>query len=84
MPDPDLSEFEALSNPKYVPCQIGELLGGSELNNDEKAQLEAALAKDKSVITGAAIEGWLKKRGHEVNVQRISVHRRGVCRCGRA
>lgn len=85
MPSPDLSEFENLSTPKRAPCALGALLNGSKLSKEEKAQLEAALAKDKSVITGAAIEEWCRRRGFEdVNIQRVSVHRRGVCTCGRS
>ena len=85
MPSPDLSEFEGLSKPYRLPCVVGAELDGEVLSPDEKAQLQAALDKDKSVITHSAITEWAERRGIEsFNSQRVSVHRRGVCTCGRA
>lgn len=81
---PDLSAFYALSRPKKAPCQIGVILSGEitpELSKGEREQLTAALASDKNIITGAAIVEWLKERGHVVNSNRVSNHRRGVCAC---
>ena len=82
MPDVDLSEFEALSNPKNGrPCLVAVALG--KLNAGERAKLTAALAEDQSAITNAAISKWLETRGHEVHFMRIVSHRKGSCRCGR-
>lgn len=85
MAQPDLAEFYALSKPKSPPCQIGLILDGAEpkLSGEEIEQLTAALDTDKGFITGAAIQSWLKERGHATNVQRISNHRRGICSCDR-
>ena len=85
MGSPDLSEFEGLSKPYRIPCVVGAVLSGDVLSPEEKAQLEAALAKDKSVITHGAICEWAERREIEgFNSQRVSVHRRGVCTCARA
>lgn len=81
---PDLTEFFKLSKPKRPPCQIGLILSGQvspKLKPEEAEQLTAACAADKGVITGGAIAEWLKQRDHEVSVNRISNHRRGVCTC---
>lgn len=80
---PDLSEFLALSRPKRQPCQIAG--ARDKLDNDEQAaQLDAALATDKGIIPGPAIRQWLAARGLDVSESAVSSHRRGVCACGRA
>ena len=82
---PDLTEFFKLSKPKKAPCQIGLILDREitpKLKGEEADQLRAALATDKGIITATAIQEWLKARSHEVSVNRISNHRRGVCTCG--
>lgn len=86
MAQPDLSEFYKLSKPKSPPCQVGLILSGEvapKLKPAEVEQLEAALCTDNGIITGTAIQQWLASRGHDTNVNRISNHRRGVCRCGK-
>jgi len=83
---PDLSAFYALSKPKRPPCQIALILRGEitpALKPEERGQLEAALAVDKGVITGSAIQQWLAERGHDVSINRVSNHRRKVCDCGK-
>lgn len=82
---PDLSDFYRLSSPKRPPCQIGLILSGElspALSKEETEKLGAALASDKNIITASAIVEWLKERGHELNTNRVSNHRRGVCTCG--
>jgi hypothetical protein len=83
--DVDLTEFFKLSKPKKPPCQLGLILSGKitpKLSAEEKGQLEGACQIDKGIITASAISEWLKGRGHEVNTNRISNHRRGICTCG--
>lgn len=80
----DLTEFLTLSKPKKATCPVGLILTGNAvplLKDEEIEQLEAALSTDVGIITGAAIQGWLKARGHETNPQRISNHRRRTCTC---
>lgn len=84
---PDLSEFHKLSKPRKPPCEIGLILSrelGPKLADDEVEQLRAALASDRGVITSGAIQAWLYQRAHEVTVNRVATHRRGVCTCGKA
>ena len=76
---PDLSEFFKLSKPRRKPCGIGHVK--TLLSETEVEQLDAALAHDKGIITGAAIREWLRARGHAVNDAVISSHRRRVCTC---
>ena len=81
---PNLSEFYKLSSPKKPPCQIRLILDGqlgTGLKPDEVVQLAAACQADKNIVTGSAIVEWLKARGIETNVNRVSNHRRGVCDC---
>lgn len=77
---PDLTEFFKLSKPKRKPCSVGFALG--RLQGDEHTQLVAALDVDQGIITNAAIEGWLKQRGHASTVSAIVNHRKGRCNCG--
>lgn len=87
MPTPDLSEFEALSQPKKPPCTMGLILAGEldpKLSPEDVAKLEAAMATDMGVITNAAIAKWLESRGHSLHSQRVLTHRKGTCRCGKA
>lgn len=84
MSKPDLTEFYKLSSPKKPPCQIRLILAGElspGLKAEETEQLAAACAADKNIVTGSAIVEWLKARGIETNVNRVSNHRRGVCDC---
>lgn len=84
MASPDLTEFFRLSKPRRPPCQVALILSRDitpKLNSEQVAQLQAALATDKGVITGSAIQQWLADRGHDISVNRISNHRRGVCNC---
>lgn len=84
MAKPDLSEFYKLSKPKKPPCQVGLILAGDltpKLKDEELQALNAALDTDKSIITAGAVQGWLEARGHEVNTNRISNHRRKICSC---
>ena len=85
-PKPDLTEFFKLSKPKKPPCQIGLILSGDispALSAPERDQLRAACNADRGIITASAIQTWLAQRDHEVNTNRISNHRRGVCTCER-
>lgn len=87
MPTPDLSEFEALSQPKKRPCSLGLIIAGElepALSPDDLAKLDAALATDQGIITNAAIAKWLEGRGHSLHSQRVLTHRKGTCRCGKA
>jgi hypothetical protein len=79
MPDVDLSEFEQLSRPAKPPCKVGAAL--TSLAGAERGQLAAALDKDKSVITGSAIEQWLKRRDLVVTGSSITSHRQRRCSC---
>jgi hypothetical protein len=76
----DLSEFEALSKPKRPPCAVGVAL--STLEKAEAAKLMAACDRPMSTITNAAIQKWLKARGHETTVQLVTSHRKATCSCG--
>lgn len=81
---PDLSEFYKLSRPKKPPCQIGLILErkfSPDLSTEDAERLRAALAEDKAIITSSAIVEWLKARGIDTNINRVSTHRRGVCSC---
>lgn len=83
-PQPDLTEFYKLSKPRKPPCQLRLILEGEitpKLSADEGDQLRAACEADRGIITSAAIQAWLAAKGHEINVNRISNHRRGVCDC---
>jgi hypothetical protein len=82
MPDVNLSEFEALSRPKRPRCPIGEAL--SVLPEDEAAQLVAAVATDRHVITASAVVTWLKRRDLSANVSAVTSHRRDTCTCTNA
>lgn len=76
---PDLSEFFRLSKPKRKPCLVGFAL--TQLKKPERDQLEAALATDKGIITAAAVESWLRSRGHSTNIPAITSHRQERCTC---
>ena len=81
MPKPavDLSEFFRLSRPKKKPCSVA--FAREQLTAAEQAQLDAALAQDTGIITAAAVQQWLAKRGHTTSTSAVSNHRRGVCTC---
>lgn len=79
MTSPDLTEFFKLSRPKKKPCAIGFAL--TQLKPTERDQLVAALATDKGIITGSAVEQWLKARGQTANPSAITAHRIGRCSC---
>lgn len=76
---PDLSEFFRLSRPKRKPCSIGHAL--SQLKDDERSKLQAALDTDQGIITNAAIEGWLAARKLQTTVSAVVTHRKGRCSC---
>lgn len=79
MSDVDLSEFERLSTPRKPPCQVG--VAREKLQPAERAQLDAALAADKSEINTGAIRTWLKRREHTVSISAVTYHRAGACTC---
>lgn len=78
-PQVDLSEFFRLSRPKKPPCKVGWARG--QLVESERAQLDAACATDKGLITAQAVVEWLAKRGHEVNTSAVVAHRAEKCSC---
>ena len=76
----DLSEFRKLNRrSEKRPCQLELAL--RTFKPAEQAQLVAALAVDKSEISGAAIVSWLKQRDQFATVSAVTSHRRGTCRC---
>jgi hypothetical protein len=76
----DLSEFFKLSRPRRKPCPVGYAL--EQLEGEEKAQLEAALAAGQGIITAGAVEAWLKARGFTAQAAAVGSHRREQCTCG--
>ena len=74
----DLSEFHELSTNGRA-CKVR--LAIEKLDAEEVKQLEAALAEDQAVITNAAIQKWLERRGHEMHPQTVLSHRKGNCAC---
>lgn len=80
---PDLSEFEALSEPRRPPCKVGRIL--EDLPDAERKQLEAALSQDTGIITNAAILKWLERRDLDgLSSSAATSHRKGTCTCARA
>lgn len=77
---PDLSEFAALSRPKKPPCQVGVARAALRLDS-ERAQLDAACAEHRNVITAGAIAAWLDLRGQQVNASAVTAHRKNTCTC---
>lgn len=81
MAKPDLSEFEALSKPRYHKiCGVSQAL--EQLSGDDRDALEAALTAEPGHITNAAIEKWLATRGVDCKWQAVRTHREGACSCG--
>jgi len=74
----DLSEFEALSTTKLLPCRVGLAL--DKLEPEERKLFERACASRETVSTGA-LSKWLVKRGHEVKVGSAVAHRAKTCSC---
>ena len=79
-PQPDLTEFLKLSNPRVKTCAVEGAL--EALTGAARKQFEAAMATDPGVITNQAISYWLAARDLAVKWQSISTHRRGTCSCG--
>lgn len=78
---PDLTEFYKYSKPKKKPCAIGFVK--DQLDSDEeREQLDAALA-EKVLITAGAVVQWIEKRVGVgvVNPQNVVSHRNGKCTC---
>lgn len=78
---PDLSEFIRYSKPRRPACTIEVAKETLGLSDDERRQLDAALAADAGIITPGAISQWLEKRGHKASAAAIASHRRHQCRC---
>jgi hypothetical protein len=78
---PDLTEFVKLSKPKASACQVSLAL--DSLDGEMRAQLEAALATDRSIITDGAISAWLAARNLKASFSAVTHHRRQTCRCER-
>lgn len=77
MPEPDLSEFLALSQPKKPACSV--CTARAQLSKQEQASLDAACKTHVQRITNKAIVYWLEKRGHKVVWQMVLHHRQGNC-----
>lgn len=82
MPDPDLSEFIALSKPPRPPCVV--CVARELLSKQDRANLDAALAMSEQQITNKGIARWFAQpernlRDPCVTWQRVIPHRKGVC-----
>lgn len=78
--EPDLTEFIKLSKPKKPTCQI--FVAKEQLKPADVKLLDAALAKDKGIITGAAIIEWLIRRDVTgPSPSTIVAHRGKRCSC---
>lgn len=82
--DPDISEFIQLTQRcQKKPCRIGIVL--EKLKPEDRRKLEAALAEDKSIVSGGAVKQWLVKHKLESyigeGVYAISHHRARKCTC---
>lgn len=82
MASPDLSEFEALAQPRKRPCQIG--VASEALTPEDAAKLAAACEADRAVINNSAIRKWLKIRDLDASINGITSHRSGTCSCARS
>ena len=51
------------------------------LTDEERAELDQALAAGKGLIPATAIAKALTKRGYKINDYTINRHRRGGCSC---
>ena len=80
----DISEFLQLtSRTQKKPCKIGLVL--EKLKPADRKKLIAALAEDKSVVSGGAIKLWLAQRNLDDylggGVYAVANHRSGRCSC---
>ena len=78
----DLSEFEAITAITGKPrrlCAVGSVL--PKLSEEDRANFEAALARNQEEIPVKALRIWLKKRGHVASIPGLTHHRLGTCRC---
>jgi hypothetical protein len=80
MSKPDLAAFDALRRTNHpTKCKVGRIL--DELSEQERVNLEAALAMPKDEYPDALITRWCKERGHQVGGKSVSTHRSGDCVC---
>jgi hypothetical protein len=80
MAGPDLSEFVKLSQrDQRKPCKVAAAV--APLSTAERAQFDAAVESDKTVITAAAIIKWLELRNVCVSVSALASHRARRCAC---
>jgi hypothetical protein len=67
-----------------LPCRIGTLLKGTQLNKEDKEKLAEVIETPYGTpgrYTNAAITKALREEGIEVGESAIAKHRRGECRC---
>ena len=82
MSTPSLEEFEALNPSKLQPCKVG--VARDDLNEEDRAKLDAALREPSFRISNAAIIKWLENHDTGATVNAVTAHRKGVCRCFKA
>lgn len=78
MPDPDLSEFAALSVKPRRPCPLGAAIN-QLADKSDVAKVRAALAKPVTEISNAAISRWFAARDVNAHCNVIRSHRRCDC-----
>jgi hypothetical protein len=79
MPEPDLSEFVALSKPARLRCSVG--LAFKQLKPADRAKLQAALDESRDTIKHSAISTWLAARNIKIGGGTIARHRSKECSC---
>lgn len=76
---PDLREYYQMSKPKKSACKLGYVL--SQLEGQERANLDAALRDPMVTATGIVDVIAKKVPGFELTVPAITSHKRGTCTC---
>lgn len=62
-------------------CTVDAYL--EQLDDDERGEVEAALAADPLLVTTSAIAAVLERRGCDLTPETLRRHRSGRCRCRR-
>jgi hypothetical protein len=83
-----LSDKLSAANTTYVVrlCKIGNLLAGTTLPEQDKANLKAVLDVEEtnpSRINNSTIGRILREEGHDISNSAVDRHRRGDCPCKR-
>lgn len=66
-------------------CKVGSIFTSSELTDNDKAALKAALSVPKYIptrLTNTQLTKLLRAEGFEISLSTLDRHRRGDCVCG--